>query len=815
MTRTTWLAAGAAALWASLAHADVLRATREQPMFEVSHTVDISIADGVATYKVRRQFANPGKVADEAGLAIDLPYGSAATGLRIRAHETWYEGTLMEREKAAALYHEMTGMGAYKPKDPALLQWLWADKLYLQVFPVMPGEVSTVEYTLTVPTRYESGRYWVSYPRIDVTKSEGSLKLATPIITVRPSWGDSTTPIVIDGKRIAAGTPMVLSPPEHQAWEEAVAAEATASYVASRIEVPASSHAGAITKASVAIDIKHTYRSDLRVQLLTPQGKAITLFDRKGGGDNNLITTFPVSLPAGTTGAGTWQLVVSDHAGLDTGTLDHWELAFGDTKVAATDTPVFIPDAPENASDAGVAAISIAPPPIATWTARLGRAVASSEHAFARLEIDTAPQLVPTPKRAQIVFVLDASFSTGAEMMDAQLALIRAYLTYLPDAEVEVIAYRRRAARVFGSFIAAKDVPAALEARRGALALGNGSAIDEGARLAATVLAARSGPRRVVITTDELLRTSLPATAALQSLAALSRETVVHVVVPRLDHDDRGELARMPLDSLAPLATKHHGIIAELKGLPAKSDKALAPIVLELVRPTRIDHLAVAGLAVDHTAPPSGAADQGSLLGGTKLLHEGDGVRVMLAVKTAPERVVLTGLLWSDPIRREVVASSGFSQATAAFVFGADEHQALSHDEMLTLAFAGRAVTPVTSYVAAEPGTRPSTIGLGNLHSSGSGSGYGSGMGMLNGVSHRMQPDLASLIDTTECVRDHHPAAGWHVTLTVETTRDEIVDVAAASDPLASCLAETAWNVRLTSDYDLEREEFTVSLGGS
>jgi hypothetical protein len=54
--------------------------------------------DGVAVYKVRRVFANAGTVADEAGLEIDLPYGAAATGLRIRARSRWYDGELLERE---------------------------------------------------------------------------------------------------------------------------------------------------------------------------------------------------------------------------------------------------------------------------------------------------------------------------------------------------------------------------------------------------------------------------------------------------------------------------------------------------------------------------------------------------------------------------------------------------------------------------------------------------------------------------------------------------------------------------------------------
>src|SRR5262249_40610652 len=144
-----------------------------------------------------------------------------------------------------------------------------------------------------------------------------------------------------------------------------------------------------------------------------------------------------------------------------------------------------------------------------------------------------------------------------------------------------------------------------------------------------------------------------------------------------------------------PLATRHHGILARINGLPAKTLKDLAPVVLELVRPTRIDDLKVTGIKLEEAT-----------------LHEGDGVRTMHLEATAPSRVVLTGKLWSDPIRKEVTAGDAFSRQTAAFVFGANEYNELSHDEQLRVAMMGRAVSPVTSYVAFEPGTRPSTDGF-------------------------------------------------------------------------------------------------------
>ena len=128
--------------------------------------------------------------------------------------------------------------------------------------------------------------------------------------------------------------------------------------------------------------------------------------------------------------------------------------------------------------------------------------------------------------------MVDASFSVGAAQLAAQLDVIRAYLSYVPDAEVELIVVRRHATRVFGAFVPASAALAALADPR-AFALGNGSAIDEGARLAAAALADRAGPRRVVITTDELFRDALSPERALAAFAQLAPDTVVHWSSPR------------------------------------------------------------------------------------------------------------------------------------------------------------------------------------------------------------------------------------------------------------------------------------------
>ncbi len=817
--RAPLLAAAAvtAAVGARPAAADELTSALDQGVVEISHAVEISVAAGVARYRVRRTFANPGAVADEARLELDLPYGAAATGLRIRARRQWFDGDLLEATAALARYQELTGRGRWEPKDPALLAWRWADKLALQVFPVLPGATSTVEYTLTVPTRYSGGRIFLSYPRPHTAGSN----LAEPVLVVRPAWADATTPMRLDGERVATDTPLVLRPPADQPWLAAIERDEHASYAASAIEVAATpATRRTFAAATVTLELEHTFRGDLRIALVTPAGAAIELFGGEGGGANDVRGRFPVTLPAGTTGAGTWRLVVSDHAARDTGTLEGWALELGDgaaIKVAATDTPVFVPDAPERPSDGGVAVLELAPPAIPTVAARLGRVVASPAHAFTRLELDVAPVLRPLPRRPQVVFAIDASHSMGPAGVELQLALVRAYLGHVPDAEVELVVYRRAASRLFGAFVPARELDARLAAAVAAdrLAPGNGSALDDAARVAAAALAGRPGPRRVVLVSDALVRPRWADAPARAALAALPADTVVHVVVASPRHGGEPALERDDDHALAPLALAHRGILAELAG-GRDPGKALPRLTLGLVRPVQLDHVQLRGLA-----RATGRAIE--LTHGRhdrpvpSTLPEGAGLRLVVDHAHAPTRVELTAMIWGERFRRVIDADAAFSRAAAAWVFSEDDHGALSPAEMMTVAMQGRAVSPVTSYLAIEPGVRPSTIGLEREGQGRLGSRSVRAPRVVMGTARtRARPDPAPLLaaGVRACVDRHRPAAGWQLTLELDTSYDEIVDVTTpdARAPLAGCLVEAAWAARLTPAFDLGRERFTLTL---
>jgi subtilisin-like proprotein convertase family protein len=83
---------------------------------------------------------------------------------------------------------------------------------------------------------------------------------------------------------------------------------------------------GTITALKVNVDISHTYRGDLRVKLVRQGGGEIVLHDRSGSGADNISETYLVADFDGEDMAGTWSLVVSDHAGADVGTLNSWSL---------------------------------------------------------------------------------------------------------------------------------------------------------------------------------------------------------------------------------------------------------------------------------------------------------------------------------------------------------------------------------------------------------------------------------------------------------------------------------------------------------
>jgi secreted trypsin-like serine protease len=79
--------------------------------------------------------------------------------------------------------------------------------------------------------------------------------------------------------------------------------------------------------ASVEVHITHTYRGDLQIDLIAPDGTAYRLKSTSGSDSaDNVNATYSVNASSETAN-GTWNLRVRDMYSADTGTLDNWKLS--------------------------------------------------------------------------------------------------------------------------------------------------------------------------------------------------------------------------------------------------------------------------------------------------------------------------------------------------------------------------------------------------------------------------------------------------------------------------------------------------------
>ncbi len=77
----------------------------------------------------------------------------------------------------------------------------------------------------------------------------------------------------------------------------------------------------------VAVNIVHTYKGDLKVDLVAPDGSVYVLHNYAGGNADNINQTYTVNL-SGEALNGTWNLRVNDNAANDVGYINSWSVTF-------------------------------------------------------------------------------------------------------------------------------------------------------------------------------------------------------------------------------------------------------------------------------------------------------------------------------------------------------------------------------------------------------------------------------------------------------------------------------------------------------
>lgn len=84
---------------------------------------------------------------------------------------------------------------------------------------------------------------------------------------------------------------------------------------------------GAAGSVTIAVDIAHTYRGDISLVLVAPDGSSYTLRNRDGkDGGQNVVESYTLDVTGDATG--NWKLTVRDNYRQDVGTLNSWSVRF-------------------------------------------------------------------------------------------------------------------------------------------------------------------------------------------------------------------------------------------------------------------------------------------------------------------------------------------------------------------------------------------------------------------------------------------------------------------------------------------------------
>ncbi|WP_046657657.1 proprotein convertase P-domain-containing protein [Lysobacter capsici] len=161
------------------------------------------------------------------------------------------------------------------------------------------GDGTTSTATNPSKTYSAAGTYTVT---LTVTDDDGATNTKTASVTVSGGNGSQT---------YSNGTDVAIT--DNATVESAI--------------VVSGRSGNAPSSTPIAVNILHTYKSDLKVDLVAPDGTVYNLHNRTGGSTDNIIQTYTKNLSSEAL-SGTWKLRVNDNAGGDVGKIDSWSITF-------------------------------------------------------------------------------------------------------------------------------------------------------------------------------------------------------------------------------------------------------------------------------------------------------------------------------------------------------------------------------------------------------------------------------------------------------------------------------------------------------
>ena len=123
--------------------------------------VNVTIENQVATTRVEQLFRNPNDWMLEGTYFFPLPPGAAVSELTMWVDGTPIEAKILAKDEARAIYDAIVR----QMRDPALLEYVGADAIQANVFPIPPGDERKIEIEYSYLLTAENGAFHFTYPQ--------------------------------------------------------------------------------------------------------------------------------------------------------------------------------------------------------------------------------------------------------------------------------------------------------------------------------------------------------------------------------------------------------------------------------------------------------------------------------------------------------------------------------------------------------------------------------------------------------------------------------------------------------------------------
>ncbi|KOV85060.1 S8 family serine peptidase [Nocardia sp. NRRL S-836] len=262
------------------------------------------------------------------GTSMATPHVAGAAALWLATHPTDSPAAVWNGLNAASTPNKITNVGANTPNK--LLYTLWGGGQPGSPSVANPGaQTSTVGTPVSLQLSATGGTppysWTVSGLPAGLTASSSGAISGTPTTagtysvtaTVTDSAGKTGTATfswtvnAVGGSCDARTNSTPVAIPDQQTVTSTIVVSGCAG--------------NASATSTIKVSITHTYKGDLVVDLVAPDGTVVNLHNRSGGSADNINETYTKDL-SGEAANGTWTLRVRDAAFLDTGTLNSWTL---------------------------------------------------------------------------------------------------------------------------------------------------------------------------------------------------------------------------------------------------------------------------------------------------------------------------------------------------------------------------------------------------------------------------------------------------------------------------------------------------------